>query len=435
MGLSIGSGFSISSGVLFTPPSTGSAPPSLTFNPTLIYTINNPNPFGTANNDFFGGGANGQGVSISGNYVVISGYREGEDAGTLSGKVFIYDVTTGNLVCTISNPNAYSTVASDNFGSSVAISGNYVVSSAYTEDDASGVNSGKAYIHDVTTGDLLFTLNNPNPYSTSTTDQFGQVIALSGNYAIIAAYLEDDAGGANSGKAYIYDVTTGTLLFTLNNQNAYGTSAGDFYGSAVGISSNYVIVGAPQEDDPGTGSGKAYIYSLSTGSLLFTLDNPNPYSTSTSDNFGGWVDISDTYAVVSAPYEDEDAGINSGKIYVYDVTTGNLVRTISNPNAYSTVASDAFGIRVAISGNYLLVGASQEDDAGGSQSGKAYIYDVTTGDLLHTFDNPNPYSTSASDSFGYSIAISGNYAIIGAYTEDEDAGSGSGKVYIYQLMT
>ena len=52
------------------------------------------------------------------------------------------------------------------------------------------------------------------------------------------------------------------------------------------------------------------------------------------------------------------------------------IQTYNNPNAYSTSASDNFGISVAISGNLAIVGALYEDDAGGTQSGKAYFYQI-----------------------------------------------------------
>ena len=63
-----------------------------------------------------------------------------------------------------------------------------------------------------------------------------------------------------------------------------------------------------------------------------------------------------------------------------------------------------------------------EDDAGGDNSGKAYIFNVTTGALVHTLDNPNAYGTSSADYFGGSVAISGNYAIVGAIGEDDAGG-------------
>ena len=56
------------------------------------------------------------------------------------------------------------------------------------------------------------------------------------------------------------------------------------------------------------------------------------------------------------------------------MTTGSLLQTLNNPNAYSTSADDYVGTSVAISGNRVVVGAHGEDDASGTDSGKAYIY-------------------------------------------------------------
>ena len=342
--------------------------------------------------------------------------------------------TTANLLHTLDNPNAYGSSAGDYFGYSAAISGNYAIVGAYGEQDATGVYSGKAYIYNVTTGALLYTLNNPNPYGASNYDYFGYSVAISGNYALVGAYLESSASGLNGGKAYIYNVTTGALVHTLNNPNAYGGSKDDYFGASVSISGNYAIVGAFSEDDStGSGSGKAYIFNVTTGALLYTLNNPNAYGTSLSDLFGHSVAISGNYAIVGAYGEDEASGLQSGKAYIYNVTTGALVHTLNNPNGYSTSASDYFGYSVAISGNYAIVGAYGEDDASGTNSGKAYIFDVTTGLLVRTIDNPNAYGTSLSDQFGWSVAISGNYAIVGAIYEDDAGGTSSGKAYIYQL--
>jgi hypothetical protein len=398
------------------------------FAASLFHTLDDPNAYSTSASDYFG-----YAVSVSGNYGIVSAYQEDDAGGTQSGKAYIFDVTTGVLLHTLDNPSAYSTSASDNFGRSVAISGNYAIVGADWEDDASGTSSGKAYIFDVTTGTLLRTLDNPNAYSTSSSDYFGTSVAISGNYAIVGAYGENDAGGDFSGKAYIFNVTTGSLVHTLNNPNAYSTSSIDRFSWTVAISSNYAIVGAYAEDDAGgTDSGKAYIFDVTTGALVHTLDNPNAYSTSASDRFGFAVAIDSNYAIVGASREDDSSGNESGKAYIYNVSTGALLHTLDNPNAYGTGTSDEFGRTVAISGNYAIVGAQLEDDAG-SSSGKAYIYNVSTGQLLHTLDNPNAYSTSAGDYFGSSVSISGNYAIVGAQLEDDAGGDNSGKAYIYQL--
>ncbi len=394
---------------------------------TLVQTLDNPNAYGTSANDQFGAK-----VSMSGDYAIVSAQFEIDAGGANSGKAYIYDVATGALLFTLDNPNPYGTSANDQFGFSVGISGDYAIIGAPYEDDAGGGNSGKAYIFNVTTGALLFTLDNPNAYSTSANDLFGEAVAISGNYAIVGAPSEDDAGGLQSGKAYIFNVTTGALVHTLNNTNWTGTSAGDYFGSPVAISGNYAIVGAYGEDDAGgLNSGKAYIFNVTTGALFQVLNNPNAYDTSAADSWSyNSISMDGNYAVISTVYEDDVDGADSGKAYIFNVTTGALLFTLDNPNPYGTSAGDSFGFTTAISGDYAIIGAVYED--GPVNSGKAYIYNVTTGALLHTLDDPNAYGTSDQDNFGYSVGISGNYIIVGAKLEDDASGNDAGKAYIFQ---
>jgi hypothetical protein len=113
------------------------------------------------------------------------------------------------------------------------------------------------------------------------------------------------------------------------------------------------------------------------------------------------------------------------------VTTGALVHTLDNPNAWNTSAFDRFSLAVSISGNYAIVGAYQEDDASYTDSGKVYIFDVITGKLLHTLDNPNAYNNTYQDQFGYSVGIDGNNIIVSANKEDDAGGNSSGKAYVF----
>jgi hypothetical protein len=343
--------------------------------------------------------------------------------------IIIPEIGIENLLHTLDNPNDYGTKENDEFGTAVAISGNYVVVGVPNEDNASYNSVGKAYIFNAANGALLHTLDNPDP---ATNSRFGGSISIDGNYSIIGA------GGWD--KAHIFDVTTGSLVHTLDNPNANTASVFDGFGNSVSIRGNYVIVGAPSEDDTGLSSGKAYIFSTSNAwantTLEHTLDNPNAYGTSESDFFGISVAISGNYAIIGARSEDDAGGTSSGKAYIFDVTTGSLLHTLDNPNAYATSQFDQFGQSVAISGNYAIVGAYLENDAGGNDSGKAYIFDVTTGSLLHTLDNPRPYgASSAGDLFGESVAISGNYVIVGARYAYEANGSRSGKAYIFDVTT
>ena len=408
------------------------ASPTINTQPSKV--LDNPNTYDTSAGDRFG-----YSVAITESYAIVGAPQEDDAGGTASGKAYIFDTATGNLLHTLDNPNAYGTSYSDIFGQSVAISESYAIVTAYNEDDAGGTDSGKAYIFDTSTGNLLHTLDNPNAYGTSAVDYFGQSVAISESYAIVGASYENTTGGfagISSGKAYIFDTSTGNLLHTLDNPNAYDTSAYDRFGYSVAITESYAIVGAYREDDAGgTDSGKAYIYDLSTltpgtvTSATFVLDNPNA---GTNDWFGSSVSISESYAIVGA-YRVDDSNTDSGKAYIYDNSTGNLLHTLDNPNTYDTSAGDNFGISVSISELYAIIGAYSEDDAGGTDSGKAYIYDTATGNLLHTLDNPNAYDTSSGDRFGYSVAISESYVIVGAYNEDDAGGTDSGKAYMFNF--
>lgn len=398
---------------------------------TLKYTLNNPNPYGTSDNDNFGFS-----VGISDTYAIVGAYLEENTSGTsASGRAYVYNLSTGNLVYTLNNPNAYGAATSDYFGIGVAVSDTYAIVGAYGEDDAGGTDSGKAYVFDLSTGNLVYTLNNPNAYGTSGGDQFGQTVAITNSYAIVSTYTEsDDAGNAQSGIVYVYDLSTGNLSYTIDNPNAYNTKFGDRFGYSVDATDTYIIAGAPNEDEvDGSASGKAYVFDITDGSLIYTFNNPNAYDTPANDYFGNSVAITDTHAVVGAYFEDDAGGTGSGKAYVFDLATGNLLWTLDNPNAYDTSVSDIFGNDVAITDNLVIVAASQEDDSGGTQSGKVYVFDLTTGNLLHTLDNPNAYGTSDGDRFGIAVAATNTHMISGAYTEDDANGVSSGKAYIYQI--
>ena len=124
--------------------------------------------------------------------------------------------------------------------------------------------------------------------------------------------------------------------------------------------------------------------------------------------------------------------MSSGKAYIFDNTTGNLLHTLDNPNAYGTSVNDDFGVSVSISESHCIVGAYGEGDSSGTRSGKAYIFDNSTGNLLCTLDNPNAYGTSTDDYFGYSASICESYSIVSAQREEDAGGLYSGKAYIFE---
>lgn len=395
---------------------------NIAYGANLSYTIDNPNAYSTPNSDFFGISS-----AISESYIIIGARAEDDAVGNNSGKAYIFDSSTGSLLHTLDNPNAYSTASADLFGDVVSISESYAIVGSFGEDDASGANSGKAYIFSTSTGALLHTLDNPSPNSF---DEFGGAVSISESYAIVAAE-DDDTDGSNSGRAYIFSTTTGALLHTLTNPNT-SSPATDVFGTSVAITDTHAIVGARLYDVGGLQNGRAYVFNPLTGALLHTLENPNLYGNASSDNFGISVALSESYAIVGANFEDDDTGTSSGAAYIFDLSDGSVLNSLSNPNPNDNGTNDVFGQSVSITDNYAIVAAPTEDDAE-LGSGKVYVFDVTDGSLLATIDNPNAYETSLSDFFGWSVGISGNRVVVGAYGESEPGWSNSGTAYVFDI--
>ena len=195
--------------------------------------------------------------------------------------------------------------AFDEFGTSVGISGNTAIVGAWFDDD-DGSGSGSAYLFDTTTGNQLFKLTAGDGAGG---DSFGWSVASSGTTAIVGARLDDD-DGASSGSAYLFDETTGAQLAKLTAADA---AAGDNFGLSVGISGNTAIVGANLSDDDGTSSGSAYLFDVTTGAQIAKLTASDAAS---FDQFGNSVGISGTTTIVGAA-GDDDGGTNSGSAYVF----------------------------------------------------------------------------------------------------------------------
>ena len=99
-------------------------------------------------------------------------------------------------------------------------------------------------------------MNNPTP---ETDDLFGDSVSISGNYAVVVALGSDD-GAINSGSAYVYDVLTGDLIFTIDNPTP---AIDDNFGrGGVSIEGNIITVGAQRDDTAGVDSGSVYTYQI-----------------------------------------------------------------------------------------------------------------------------------------------------------------------------
>eukprot|EP00968_Pinguiococcus_pyrenoidosus_P016536 scaffold1606_cov177-Pinguiococcus_pyrenoidosus.AAC.2 len=265
----------------------------------------------------------------------------------------------------------------------------------------------------------------------ASSDLFGVAVAISGNLAIVGA-LGDDDKGRDSGSAYIFRSDDDGNSWTLQQKlTAPGGAVEDWFGASVAISGNLAIVGAFRDDDKGLDSGSAYIFRSDDDgeSWAFQRKLTAPDG-AINDWFGVSVAISGNLAIVGA--SQADAAFDSGSAYIFHSDDDGKPWTFQQKlTAFDGASDDWFGYSVAISGNLAIVGAYADDDKG-RDSGSAYIF--------HSDDDGNSWTLqqkltafdgASDDWFGFAVAISGNLAIVGAHYDD-DKGGDSGSAYIFR---
>lgn len=348
----------------------------------------------------------GYSVSISGNYAIVGAYQEDAE-GSDAGAAYIF-IRNGANWSEQQKITATDATNGDRFGYSVSISGDYAVVGAYYEN-AGGTGAGAAYIFH-RSGETWTQQQKLTPSDAAVNDYFGWSVSINGDYVMIGT------PGKNS--AYVFhrsDVTwTQQAKLIADDAEAFQ------FGCSISISGDYVIVGAERTDynDPGA----AYIFHRSDvtwtkQAKLVASDRQN------GDYFGNAVSISGNYAIVGAFYED-DGGTDAGAAYIFnrsDVTWAQQQKiTASNAEA-----GDFFGTSVSISGDYAIVGA-QREETGGTDAGAAYSY-LLTGNTWSEKSLITASDAGDSQYFGYSVYISGDYALVGAYNNNA--------AYIYETTS
>ncbi|MDD3181801.1 MAG: filamentous hemagglutinin N-terminal domain-containing protein, partial [Alphaproteobacteria bacterium] len=312
--------------------------------------------------------------------------------------------------------------ASGSFGYAVALNNNYALISSYKVS----YSRGDAYLYNLLTGlwtDLATTTGQPIT-GLASSSYFGTDVALNDNYALIGAH----GVSSTRGNAYLYNLGTGawTDLATTAGQPITGLESSSYFGSAVALSDTYALIGAYRISSY---RGNAYLYNLGTGAwtdLATTAGQPIT-ALAGSSYFGYAVALSDTYALIGA-YR---ISIYRGNAYLYNLGTGawtDLATTAGQPIT-GLASSSYFGTDVALNDNYALIGAYGVS----STRGTAYLYNLGTGawtDLATTAGQPIT-GLASSSYFGYAVALSDTYALIGAYR----ISSYRGNAYLYNLGT
>ncbi|MFI5307859.1 MAG: FG-GAP repeat protein [Polyangiales bacterium] len=309
--------------------------------------------------------------------------------------------------------------ANDHFGMAVAVSGDTAVIGA--EGDSS--KHGAAYVY-LRNGQSWTLQQKLVAADGANGDEFGHAVAIDGNTVVVGAYGDDDNADL-SGSAYVF-VRSGTTWTQQQKLLATGGFAGDEFGASVAISGDTALIGAFLRDDNGTSSGAAYV--LTRSGATFTQQQKLLASDGVAnDEFGASVALQGDTALIGA-FGSSDHGTSSGAAYVFARSAGVFAQAQKLVPA-DGASHEFFGNAVALYGNTAVIGAFQDDD-GANNAGSAYVFTRSAGSFSFT-DKLLAADPKADDSFGYSVAVGRSFALVGAYQHD-DNGADSGAVYLFE---
>ena len=395
--------------------------------------------------DFFGSS-----VSISGDTAIVGARNVDDDcpspnppqipADLNCGAAYIFQVDADGTWGEVARLTAEDAESFDEFGNSVAISGDTAIVGAHRSNEA-GINSGSAFIfrRDFGGPDNWGQVVELVGFDTGSGDLFGRSVAISGDTAIVGAPLHDEAV-QNIGSAYIFQRDAGgpDNWGQVAELTAIDAAGADFFGWSVAISgppgNEIALVGAWGNDDNNAiESGSAYIFQRDFGGpdnwgqvAKLTASDPHPL-----DSLGANVAVSGDIAFVGAPGTDDATGephCNSGSVYIFQRdfggpdNWGEVVKLIPS----DTMCGDVFGGAVALSGVMAVVGAPADDTMG-----SAYIFQRDLGGPDNWGEAVKLTASDAalSDNFGGRVSLDGENAIIAAVLNDDD-GSNSGSAYV-----
>ena len=273
---------------------------------------------------------------------------------------------------------------------------------------------------------LLQQLADPNPTQGS---QFGSAVALSGDYLVVG---EPSEAGA-VGRAFVFFRDPGSGMWDLNEEFAPSSleTGGEFdpaFGFAAALDGTNALVGAPYESGQEINSGAAYIFRRDeeTGNWLdfAKLKAPTP---ALEEQFGAAVALSGATAAVGA-YGNDGEDSDAGAVYLFsrDAESGawSFAQQVTADDA---AAGDRFGFSVSVSGDILVVGLLNEIVP--DSPGAAYVFERTDDGPWEQVQKLSPDAVEPNERFGFDVAVDGETIFVGAPLSDTDE---RGAAYVFE---
>ncbi len=374
----------------------------------------------------------GNAVAISGDTMVVGAPQDdvGAQADQGSAHILRWTGTGWTLEATITASDGLTV---DRFGYSVAISGDTLVVGAY-QDDVTATDQGSAYVFVRTPGTTTWTQQAKLVASDAGIgDQFGVSVTITGDSVIVGSHSDDVGANINQGSAYVFARAPGGVTWTQQAKvTASDGATNDFFGNAVAISGDTLLIGAYTDDNgANTDQGSAYVF-VRSGAAWAQQAKLTASDGASSDGFGYSVAVSGDTALIGSFQDDVPAGGNAGSAYVFS-RTGATWSQQAQLTASDGAASDFFGNAVAIDGNTALVGAYQDDTGANANQGAAYAYTRSGTTWTQQAKLTSPDGT-ASDNFGSGVALTGDTAVIGVNNDDVGANSNQGSAWVFSRI-
>ena len=363
-----------------------------------------------AGNDQFG-----ESVSIDGDRALLGAPRD-DDNGDRSGSAYVFERQPDGSWTQVAKLTADDGAADDRFGQSVSLDGDRALVGASGDDDNGG-SSGSAYVFE-RSGGTWTQVAKLTADDGDALDRFGLSVSLSGDRALVGAFGDDDNGGS-SGSAYVFEQSGDSWTQKAKLTAADRTA---LFGISVSIDGPRALVGT-------FGSNSAYVFEQSGDSWTqvakLTADDGDA-----NDQLGISVSIDGPRALVGA-FGDDDKGADSGSAYVFEQSEDSWTQ-VAKLTADDGAAGDLFGRPVSLSGSRALAGAFFDDNANGTDSGSAYVFEQS-GDSWTQVAKLTADDGAANDRFGQSVSLSGSRALVGGYFDDNANGTDSGSAYVFRL--
>ena len=313
------------------------------------------------------------------------------------------------------------------WGQSLGFDGDYVIAGEPDHDNQSVTKNGRIHIYN-SSGVSINTIENPNTATSTSDPRFGSYVAADSG---IGVTVSANTSGNNF---FAYDLSTGNL----NWSSTIG------YSTVISIGNGKIVTKSAYNSGSGLVT-RLQLYNASNGNLLDTYDF-SYFSSSSGIDTEKHLDIYGDNLIVGMPKFNAGGGnYAEGKAYVFDLSGDdfNLTYTVDNPSPAPSPTTpsgrDEFGYSVSISDSRFLVGVPLEDPSGQSSTynnGKTYVYNLSSGSLTSTIDNPDYYVSNDDnngDYFGWWVDSAANDSVIVARNEDNlnDANDNEGVVYYY----